>query len=241
MEIWFTAPVFLLISYAAAATATIAGFGSSTLLIPAAVMFMNVKTAVFIVACFHFFNNIFKIRMFRDSIDFKIFLLFGVPSVISAFIGAALISLLPVDSIKKILGMFLVFFAVYSFIKPAFVLRNTKVNAVLGGGFSGLSAGLIGLGGAIRSAFLIAFKLPKESYVATSAMIAFVVDLTRIPSYLFTKIVDDPSYYALLPFLLVSAYLGVRTGKVFLSKLNREAFRKIVLIIILLAGIKLLF
>ena len=35
-------------------------------------------------------------------------------------------------------------------------------------------AGLIGLGGAIRSTFLVAFNLPKEVYIGTSALIAFV-------------------------------------------------------------------
>ena len=232
---------FLIASYIAAIIATLAGFGSSTLLIPVAIIFMDIKTAVFIVACFHLFNNTFKIRMFWNKIDFKTFLLFGIPSIISAFVGATLISIMPVGIIKKTLAIFLIIFSIYSLIKPKFALKETKLNAVLGGSFSGLLAGLMGLGGAIRATFLIAFNLSKEVYIATSAMIAFVIDLTRIPTYLFTKIVQDSSYYILLPFLLVSAYFGVKTGKMLLEKINQEIFRKIVLITLLLVGIKLLF
>ena len=135
----------------------------------------------------------------------------------------------------------MIFFSIYSLIKPKFTLKETKLNAVLGGGLSGFLAGLIGLGGAIRSTFLIAFNLTKEVYIGTSAMIAFVIDLTRIPTYLFTNIVQDTSYYILLPFLLVSAFFGVKTGKMLLGKINQETFRKIVLIAILLVGVKLIF
>jgi len=232
---------FLLVSYGAAVAATIAGFGSSALLIPAAILFMDIKTAVFVVAVFHLFNNVFKIRMFWKSIDFQIFLLFGIPSILLAFAGALLISVFPLDGVKIILGSFLTFYAVYSFIKPEFGLRKSRIFAVVGGSLSGFFAGLIGLGGAIRGAFLTAFGLPKEIYVATSAMIAVVIDVTRVPTYLFTRTVKDSSYYILLPFLCVMAYFGVMTGRVLLKKINQETFRRIVSIALFAAGAKILF
>jgi hypothetical protein len=187
--------IFLICTYLAGVAATLAGFGSSTLLIPIAIIFMDIKTAVFLVACFHLFNNIFKVKAFRRKIDFNTCLLFGVPSVLFSFLGALFISFAPVDIIRKVLGVFLIGFSVYSFLKPAFVLKKTRIAAVIGGGLSGFLAGLIGMGGAIRAAFLVAFGIAKEAYVATSAMIALVIDLTRIPTYLFTKIVKDNCLY----------------------------------------------
>ena len=233
--------VFFIASYGAAGAATIAGFGSSTLLIPVAVLFMDIKTAVFVVAVFHLFNNIFKIRIFRKSIDFKIFLLFGIPSILMAFAGAMLISHIPLDAVKTVLGVFLIAYAAYSFIKPAFGLKKSKPAAMAGGSLSGFLAGLIGLGGAIRGAFLTSFNLPKEIYVATSAMIAVVIDATRIPTYLITKTVQDHSYYILLPFLCLMAFFGVKTGKVLLQKVNQDTFRRIVSVALFAVGIKILF
>ncbi|MCQ9205669.1 MAG: sulfite exporter TauE/SafE family protein [Omnitrophica bacterium] len=233
--------IFLIASFIAAIVATLAGFGSSTLLIPVAVMFMDLKTAVLLVACFHLFNNSFKIKMFWNKIDFKTFLLFGIPSIIFAFIGARLISIIPIGIVKRILAIFLIIFSIYSFIKPKFAIKETKTTAIVGGGLSGFLAGLVGLGGAIRSTFLIVFNLPKEVYIATSAAIAFVIDLTRIPTYLFTGVTQDTSYYILLPFLVVSAYFGVKIGKVLLGKVSQSIFKRIVLIGLLLVGIKLFF
>jgi uncharacterized membrane protein YfcA len=76
--------------------------------------------------------------------------------------------------------------------------------------------------------------------VATSALIALAIDLTRIPTYLLTRTVQDNSYYILLPFLCVMAYLGVRSGKTLLGKINQQTFRRIVAVALLAVGIKIL-
>ena len=232
--------LFVIVSYFAAVAATLAGFGSSALLLPVAIHFMDVKTAIFIVACFHLFNNIFKVKMFWKEIDFRTFLLFGIPSIVFAFTGAFFISVLPVQIIKSAMGIFLIIYAVYSLIKPRFNLKKSKWIAITGGSLSGLLAGLIGLGGAVRSAFLVTFNLAKEIYVGTSAAIAMVIDLTRIPTYIFTGTARLESYYLLLPFLVASAYLGVRTGKLLLHRINQDTFRRMVSAALLLVGIKIL-
>lgn len=236
-----TSLIFLAASYGAAVAATLAGFGSSTVLIPVALLFMDVKTAVFVVAVFHLFNNLFKIRLFRKNVDIQVFWLFGLPSILLALAGALLISAVQMEAVKTVLGGFLVVYAVYSFAEPGFGIKKTTAAAVAGGSLSGFLAGLIGLGGAIRGAFLTAFNLPRLAYVATSAAIALVIDVTRIPTYLLTKTVEDESYYMLLPFLCVTAYLGVRTGKVFLERLNQRTFRRVVSAALFAVGIKILF
>ena len=93
----------------------------------------------------------------------------------------------------------------------------------------------------MRGAFLVAFNLPKEAYVATSAAIALVIDTTSIPTYLVTKTVQNSSACILLPFLCVMAYLGVRTGKIFLKRINQDTFRRIVAVALLIVGVKILF
>lgn len=232
--------LFLIVSYAAAVAATLAGFGSSTLLIPVAVHFMDIRTALFLVACFHLFNNVFKVRLFREKIDFRTFLLFGIPSIIFSFGGAYLLSVAPVRAVTVAVALFLVVFSLVSLLNPKLALKKTRTNAVAGGSLSGFLAGLIGLGGAIRSTFLISFNLPKEVYVATSAMIAVVIDLTRIPTYLMTRAVQKSSSYFLIVFLVASAYLGVKTGKILLLRINQENFRRAVLVALVLVGFSIL-
>ncbi len=236
-----TGIIFLAASFVAAAAATVAGFGSSTLLIPLALLFMDIKTAVFVVAVFHLFNNLFKVRLFRNRIGAKVFWLFGIPSILFAFAGAMLISLIQIEMIKTVLGVFLVAYAFYSFLEPRFDIKKTRANAAVGGSLSGFLAGLIGLGGAIRGAFLVAFDLPKEVYVATSAAIALVIDVTRIPTYVLTKTVQGSTSYILLSFLCVMAYLGTATGKRLLERIDQRTFRRAVSVALFAVGAKILF
>lgn len=233
--------IFLCAAYLAAIIATVAGFGSSTLLIPVALFFMDPKTAVFLVACFHLFNNLFKIRLFFRNIDMRMFLIFGIPSIIFAFLGAYYITVLPVDLLIKCVALFLIVLSSASLLKSNITIPQNPFNAFIGGSLSGFLAGLIGVGGAVRSVFLMAFNMPKEVYVATAALIAFVVDITRIPTYLFRGAVQDYTYFSLLPFLVLFAYLGVRTGKGLLNRINQDIFRKVVFGALFLVGLKLFF
>jgi uncharacterized membrane protein YfcA len=233
--------VFLICAFFAGAIATVAGFGSSTLMIPVAILFMEIRLAIVVVACFHLFNNLFKVKLFFKGIDFKLFISFGIPSIIFAFVGAYLSASANYEFLTKFMGAFLVVFAIFSFLMPKLEIKQNQSTSFLGGALSGFLAGLIGLGGAIRSMFLVSFNLPKEIYIATAALIALVVDLTRIPTYIGTGAITDSRYYALLPFLFVIAFLGVKTGKKFVEKVNQAIFRKLVLSALLLAGIKIFF
>ena len=102
---------------------------------------------------------------------------------------------------------------------------------------SGFFAGLIGTGGALRSAFLTAFGLSKEKYIATAAAIALAVDITRLPIYLKDGFLQ-PQFYWMLPVLLVIALGGSFVGKQITNKISQPVFRRIVLIAIFIIGIK---
>lgn len=232
---------FVVASFFAAGCATLAGFGSSTLLIPIAIMFMPLRQAVFLVACFHLFNNIFKVKAFHAHIDRRIALLFGIPSILMSFAGAILISTLPVEAVKVSIAVFLLGFVIYSWARPHFKFSNNTPNAIIGGASSGFLAGLIGMGGAIRGMFLVAFDLPKTVYIGTSAIIAFVIDCVRVPTYIITGAVGDSSGLLLIPFLIISAFLGVRVGKRYLERIEQATFKRIVLAALFIVAIKLLF
>jgi uncharacterized membrane protein YfcA len=232
---------FIAASFIAAGVATLAGFGSSTLLIPIAIMFMPLRQAIFLVACFHLFNNIFKVRAFYADIEKRVAFLFGIPSIIMSFAGAMLISVLHADIIKILIAVFLMVFSVYSWFKPDFKIKSNDRNAVIGGASSGFFAGLIGLGGAIRGMFLLAFGLPKSVYIGTSAVIALAIDCTRVPTYVLTGSVGEKSGFFLIPFLVISAYFGVKVGKRNLERIDQETFKKIVLIALFLVAVKLFF
>jgi len=232
--------LFFLSALAAEIIGTIAGFGSSTIFLPLALLFFDFKTALVLVAFFHIFGNAGRVSFFNKGLDKTLLIKFGLPSVLFTLGGALFVFYISQDLLKGILGIFLIIYALLSLWKDKLQIKPTLFSTVFGGSLSGFLAGLIGTGGALRGAFLTSFSLPKEKYIATAAMVAIAVDVTRIPVYLVQGFLAN-KYYWYLPILLIIAIAGSFIGKQIVSRFPYKLFRKGVLIAILLAGIKFFF
>jgi hypothetical protein len=227
--------LFLVAAFFAEVAGTLAGFGSSTIALPIALFFFDFQTALVLVAFLHIFGNIGRISWFKHGLDRRLILFFGVPSVAASLAGALLISYIPQDILKGLLGLFLLVYSGLSLWKDTLRFPASNLNAGIGGVLSGFLAGLIGTGGALRGAFLTAFNLKKEKYIATAAAIALAVDLTRIPVYLSQGFLPSNQYPA-IAILFVLALVGSWTGKKIVDKIPQTSFRKIVLVALLLIG-----
>lgn len=231
--------LFFVIAFVAAAIASVAGFGSATILIPFAALMLGIKQAVVLVAFFHFFSNAFKLLSLKRSVDRRIAVVYGLPSIIFALLGAFLFSSVDVDVLTIGLAGFIILFAIYSWLSPSWSLPDRNSVLVAGGALSGLTAGLIGLGGAIRSMFLISTGIKKEVYVATAAAIAVVVDVSRISVYLASGSLDAQYYWYIIPLIAV-AFIGTRVGIRLLKRLPEQVVKKAVLVLLFLVGLQML-
>ena len=229
--------LFFVAAFISEIIGTIAGFGSSTIFLPIALFFVDFKTALILVALTHIAGGLGRLTFFSQGFDKKLALAFGVPSVLLALAGALLVSYLPQELLKLILGIFLMLFSVNSFFKPDFKLPLNTANAVFGGALSGFLAGLIGTGGAIRGAFLNAFSLPKEKYVATAALISLAIDFTRIPVYFANGFLEEQFYYA-VPLLFILAIAGSFAGKKLVDRVQQKTFRKLIQFAIAIVSLK---
>jgi uncharacterized membrane protein YfcA len=164
---------------------------------------------------------------------------FGVPSILLTLAGALLVQYIQQDLLKMILGVLLVVYTFWSW-SGKFTIRPSLATSTIGGSLSGFFAGLIGTGGALRGAFLTAFGLPKEKYIATAAAIALAVDMTRLPIYLKDGFLQ-PQFYWMLPVLFIVALCGSFVGKQITNKIPQSVFRRVVLVAIFIIGIKFVF
>ncbi len=229
-------PFFFIVAFFSEIAGTLAGFGSSTIALPFALFFFDFQTALVLVAFLHIFGNIGRIGLFTHGLDRRLILFFGVPSVAASLAGALLISSFSQELLKGLLGLFLIFYAGLSLWKDTLRVPASNLNAGIGGVLSGFLAGLIGTGGALRGAFLTAFHLKKETYIATAAAIALAVDLTRIPVYLALGFLP-PEQYPAVAILLVIALVGSWIGRLIVRRIPQKTFRKIVLVALFLMGV----
>ena len=232
--------LFFLSALFAEIVGTLAGFGSSTVFLPLALLFFDFRTALTLVAFFHIFGNATRIGFFRRGLDRKLLVKFGIPSAVFSVIGALLVAHIAQDALKAALGLFLIAYAALFLRREKLAFKATTASAVVGGSLSGFLAGLIGTGGALRGAFLTAFGLPKEKYIALAAATALIVDATRIPVYLQQGFLQH-EYLRYLPVLLVVAIGGSFTGKRIVDRIPQRKFRLFVLAVLFLIGVKFVY
>jgi uncharacterized protein len=216
---------------------TMAGFGSSTIFLPLALLFVDFKTAIILVAIFHLFGNLSRIIFFREGFDRRVILQFGVPSVLLSLLGAFLIGVLPQPVLKLILGIFLIVTSVSFMAKPGLKFPANTRTFIAGGSATGFITALVGTGGALRATLLQGFNIEKVKYIATGATIALATDVTRIPVYISQGFLTQ-QYYLYLPILFVIALAGSFIGRKIVKKIDQEKFRKMVLVAIILVSIK---
>jgi uncharacterized membrane protein YfcA len=224
----------------AAAVGTSTGFGISTIMIPVLSLWAPLPVALLFVGIIHLFGDIWKMILFKKGLDLRLALTFGVAGVAASYIGASLSFYAAHLPLKRMLGGFLLVYVVFLLIKRQWRLPKRPVTAVSGGALSGLFAGFFGIGGAVRSAFLAAFDLPKEVYLFTSGFVALFIDVTRITRYLIggTRL-ESLLLYGLAVCVPVS-FGGAYLAKRLLNRIPQHLFRTFVALFLALVGGKLL-
>lgn len=175
------------------------GFGLGTFLTPVFMVFFPVDVAIGLTGIVHFCNNLFKLLLVGRKADKQTLLRFGIPAVISAFLGAWLLVSIPTSSplftyeafgktievytIKLIISILLLFFALMDLLPYFEKMQFGKDKLLLGGALSGFFGGFSGNQGALRSAFLIKAGLSKEAFIGTAVVVSTFVDFTRLGMY----------------------------------------------------------
>ena len=249
----------IIISIVAFLTAIItffSGFGLGTILTPVFVLFFPVEIAIALTGVVHFTNNLFKISLVGKNADKAVLIKFGIPAILSSFLGAWLllkIVLLPalieyqigskeffIIPVKLIIAILLIIFSILE-IAPSFQkIQFGRDKLVLGGILSGFFGGLTGIQGAIRSAFLIKSGLSKESYIATGVVIACLVDFTRLSVYASRFTGSNLSENIILLICVTGAAIaGAYVGNKLLRKITFRFIQILVAVMLLIISLAL--
>lgn len=227
---------FILLSLLAEILGTVGGFGSSVFFVPIAGFYFDFHSVLGITALFHLASNLSKITLFRKGIDKRLLLMMGIPAVIFVVIGAFLTRYFDGRLLEIALAVFLILISVVLIIFRNWRIRPSGFNSVAGGALSGLAAGMVGTGGAIRGLTMAAFDLEINVFIATSATIDLAIDLSRSVVYFSNGYMHAHDLY-LIPILLIVSFVGTFIGKRILRYFTQQQFSFFVLLLIMLTGI----
>lgn len=227
------------------------GFGLGTILLPVFVVVMGPALAVAAVAPVHLFHNFGKLFLLRSHVDRRILVQFGAPALAAAALGAwglARLTDLPelgvwslfgttfsLCPLKLVIGLSLAVFSGWELLGGGGGVRGVPLWA--GGIASGLLGGLTGHQGAIRAAFFLGKDLPKESFIATGAAVACLVDLARMLVYAqMFRALNESIPWSVVGAAVTGATVGLWAGRYALSRISGKGFRRVVGVGLLVFG-----
>lgn len=215
---------------------TVTGFGLGTLMTPLVLPFLPFAQTIFLVGIIHWFHDVWKLFFFHYGIDRQLLIMFGIPTIIGSFVGALFVGVQP-ELLAGLLGTFLIGYVIFLYFRPSFRMPYTYVNTIIGGGLSGFLAGIFGVRGAVRGAFLSSYDLNKATYLSTIAAISLLTDTTRIITYWWQGItLTSDLLWGLLLFIPAS-FIGAWIGQKLINKIPQNKFRGVVAVFLLLAGV----
>jgi hypothetical protein len=229
------------------------GFGLGTLLMPVVAIFFPIEIAIAITAIVHLANNLFKVGLMGGKAERSILIKFGVPAVLAALFGAALLNWigavppvyqhtafgreLEISPVKLIIGVLIILFVVLELSKRFSRIKLDRKWLPLGGVISGFFGGLSGHQGAFRSMFLLKAGLGKEAFVATGIVLAVMVDLSRMTIYGMGALAyGDNVHWGLAGAASISAFLGAYVGARVLKKVTIRAVQLTVSVLLIVVA-----
>jgi len=249
----------IVVSCAALVASTLtlfSGFGLGTLLMPVMAVFLPVDIAIAVTAIVHFANNIFKVFLLGKRAKYEILICFGGPAVLSAFAGAFVLTALSqfndtfayrfmrmdieVSTVKCVVGLLILCFVAMELMPAISAMKCDKKYLPLGGLLSGFFGGLSGHQGAFRAMFLMKSGVDKESYIATSVVLAMMVDISRLSIYGWGLTgVQQQIQWSMVIFPSLSAFAGAFVGARYIKKITIVMIQRLIsgLLIMLAVGL----
>ncbi len=174
---------------------------------------------------------------FQSIRKFRVFLLVG---LIFLLLSSQLVSIVPAKVFLLMIGAPVTVFALIQLLGAKLVLENPSKRAeALVSAVAGFVGGMSGVWGPPTVAYLTALNTPKAEQMRVQGVIyglgAVALTVAHIGSGILT------SQTALLSALLIlPALAGMKCGLLFQSRIDQAMFRKLTLLVLMVAGLNLL-
>lgn len=209
-------------------------------MVPVVLLFLPLPEALLFVGIIHWFGDVWKILFFKRGFNLKLILLFGLPGALLSFLAARLPLVLPTELLQRSLGFFLVTYVAFLFWRPTWKIPATAPAAITGGALSGFLAGIFGVGGAVRSAFLTSFNLKKSVFLFTSGVIGLLIDSSRLGQYWLSGVRLQNQLGLVLLLCLPLSFAGAYLAKKLVDKIPQKQFRLVIAAALFLVGLRYL-
>jgi uncharacterized membrane protein YfcA len=236
-------PILILFVVAAFAGGFVSGFSGFAMGLVVSGVWLHIITPIqtaALIAGYGLLTQGYGILKLRQALNWRAIWPLSLGTTIGIPIGVILLTDTNLVYLRLGVGVLLMLYAIYSLARPAFKPMTIGAAPDIGIGFvNGLVGGLTGLGGVVSTISCQWRGWTRDAQRAVFQPVLFaafvVISLSMAATGAFTT--ETLTLYGLgLPFLLAGLWSGFKLY----GKIDDEMFRKVVLILILLAGLSLI-
>lgn len=212
------------------------------LVVPLLSTVMPVSQAVGLTLPLLMIGDVFALRAFWRQWDGRLLRLLLPAAVAGILAGVALLTRLPDVTLRRILGLF-------TLVAVAYKLSSDRLRALhytpqpwhgaLAGGLSGFASALANAGGPPITIYLLLQRLTPLAFLGTNALFFAIVNMIKLPFFLGASVIDaDQLLGAIWVLPLIPA--GIWLSKQLMTRINRQAFEWLMLVLLTYSGFSLL-
>ena len=232
--------LFLLATFLGGFTSGLTGFAAGLVVSGIWLHIITPLQTAVLIAAYGVVNQSYGIWKVRNALQWRRILPFVIGGAIGVPLGAYLVTYLNPAYVRIAVGALLILYSAYNLVRPA--IAPIKSNGAIDTGIgvlNGLLGGLTGLGGVISTIWVQLGGGAKDAQRAIFQPVLFLTmtmaTLTFASAgHLFNADVIK-LFFMGLPALLLGLWVGVRLY----GKLNDAAFRKAILVLLLISGFSL--
>lgn len=161
--------------------------------------------------------------------------------VVGALAGTFLLAELSPNLLRIALAIFVLVLVAYKFISDRIQhLRYQPQgwHAPAAGALAGLASGLFNNGGPPFNSYLLLQKLPPRVFIATTALFFALLNLLKIPGFLYTGVLDVPRLLSLWwVFLFIP--VGIVAARWLINRINQTVFEWVIIGLLILSSLLL--
>lgn len=219
------------------------GFNAlGALLTPILALVLPVASAVGVLLPMLIVGDVFAVYMYWKEWDLSLVKRMLPAGIIGALAGTFLLSSVSPDGLRVVLGLFVLVSVAYKFLSDRIQSMRYQPrlwHAPAAGLLSGVASGMFNSGGPPFNSYLLLQKLQARPFIATTAIFFALLNLIKVPGFLYTGVLDLPMLFSLW-WVLLFIPLGIWVARMTIVRLSPAAFEWIVIILLIFSSLWLL-
>ena len=227
------------INFLATLSQTVVGFGAPLISMPFMIVWLGAKTATPLSALVGLLTSIFVLIYYRSHFNLQAVVKLLAAAVIGVPVGTYLLNMIDARSLKILLGVIVIGYALYSLTSPKLPNLKGKFWEYLFGFFAGIMGGALNTSGPIVVIYASFKQWKPEEFRSNLQGFFIVTNIVIMVSHYFSGNLDS-QFAANVGWAIGGMIVAIVVGLIISSRVNEKIFRTLVIIVLIASGIQLL-